>query len=92
MKCFNLFGESHGEVPDWNKAVVNKGYEGEDNALYCLTPGNPLHSFNTLFFCAAGSNGVSKHSVFDELGRPCTVSENGSPSQGCRYTQGCWYS
>ena len=31
---------------DWNKAVVNKGYEGEDNALYCLTPGNPLHSFS----------------------------------------------
>ena len=23
-----------------------KGYEGEDNALYCLTPGNPLHSFS----------------------------------------------
>eukprot|EP01045_Picozoa_sp_COSAG04_P015293 COSAG04_NODE_1198_length_7778_cov_17.966402_2_plen_599_part_00 len=22
--------------------MVNKGYEGEDNALYCLTPGNPL--------------------------------------------------
>ena len=43
--------KAHGEAPDddgsdWNKAVVNKGYEGEDNALYCLTPGNPLHSFS----------------------------------------------
>ena len=39
--------KAHGEAPDddgsdWNKAVMNKGYEGEDNALYCLTPGNPL--------------------------------------------------